>query len=351
MIDKIVVKSKTLHFKEPFKIAYETVKTAPVVFLKITDDKGNFGLGNACPDPEVTGETYKDSLKIIKNKLNKNFFNLPFDSWDAYHQKVQKEFNNYPAAQAAIQEAIIYLTAKINKKSPYDFLPKKKKNVPIMITIGIKNEKETIADIKKRIKQGYEIIKLKCGLNLDQDISRIKTACELISKNKKLILDANQGYSYNQAQRLLRTLKGYPIDLIEQPINSKNLSGLKKLHLMKSLPIIADESVVTYRDAEQILKGNYAAGVNIKLAKCGGPINFIKIYDLAKKLKKIVMIGCMYESNISMTTGAYLALGLDLDYVDLDTGHLDFPDDPTIGGAKVKDGQIFIKSNLNLKKF
>ena len=350
MIKNTFIKTKVLHFKEPFQIAYETVKSAPVVFLKITDNLGNFGLGNACPDPEVTGETHKDSLKILKTKLTEKFFDLPFDSWDTYHEKIQKEFKGYPAAQSAAQEAIIYLTAKIRGEKPFNFLNQKKKTAPIMITIGIKNEKETVIDIKKRLKQKYKIIKLKCGLDLTKDITRIKLARKIIPKNIKLILDANQGYSFDQASKLLRALKGYSIDLIEQPIAAKNLIGLKKLNQLNLLPIIADESVITYADAEKILKGDYAAGVNIKLAKCGGPINFIKIYDLAKSLKKTMMIGCMYESNISMTTGTYLALGLNLDYVDLDTGHLDFPDDPTIGGAKVKKGEIFIGSNLNLRK-
>lgn len=83
--------------------------------------------------------------------------------------------------------------------------------------------------------------------------------------------------------------------------------------------------------------------------KCGGPINASKIFHLAKYLKKIVAIGCMYESNISITTGVSLALALPFDYVDLDSGHLDFPDDPAIGGAKVHKGQISLHEPLRLR--
>lgn len=350
MIKEIVVKTKKLTFKEPFKIAYETVKSTPVVFIKITDEKGNFGLGNACPDPEVTSETAKNSEKILKEKITKDFFNLPLSSLDEYHQKIQTELKNHPAAQSAIEEAIIYLSAKVGNKKPFDFLGRPQKSFPIMITIGIKNQKDTILDVKKRIKQGYSVIKLKCGLDVIEDIKKIKSVCSLVPKKCRLILDANQGYSYKQAQLLLESLKNHRIDLIEQPIQAKNLAGLKKLHLKNTIPIIADEAVVNYEDAKKILTGNYAAGVNIKLAKCGGPINFIKIYNLAKKLNKKIMIGCMYESNISMTTGAYLALALNLDYADLDSGHLDFPNDPSLGGAKVNNGKISIKSNLRLKK-
>jgi len=351
MIKDILVKTKVLHFKEPFQIAYEKVKTAPIVIVKITDSKNNFGLGNACPDAAVTGETISKVNKILKQKLTKDFFSLPFDCWDSYHQKIQNTFKNFPAAQAAVEEAVISLTAKIRHKTPYQLLGRPKKSVPIMITVCIKERKKTLLEVKKRLKQGYKIIKLKCGLDVEKDIKQIMAVCQILPAACKLTLDANQGYSFSEAKRLLMALKNSKVALIEQPISAKNLKGLKKLKELRCLPIIADEAVVTPKDAEKILKSNLADGVNIKLAKCGGPVNFLKIYRLAKKMKKIIMIGCMYESNISMTTGAYLAQGLNLDYVDLDTGHLDFPDDPSLGGAKVSHGKIFVSKPLTLKKF
>ena len=60
------------------------------------------------------------------------------------------------------------------------------------------------------------------------------------------------------------------------------------------------------------------------------------------------MIGCMYESNLSITTGAHLALALPLDFADLDSGHLDFADDPVLGGAIVENGSIRIGSPLKM---
>ena len=95
-------------------------------------------------------------------------------------------------------------------------------------------------------------------------------------------------------------------------------------------------------DAYHLLENDFAAGVNVKLMKCGGPVNFLQIFNLAKRLNKIIMIGCMYESHISMTTGGLLALGLPIDYVDLDSGHLDFYDDPVKGGAEIINGSLSV---------
>jgi len=137
------------------------------------------------------------------------------------------------------------------------------------------------------------------------------------------------------------------VKLIEQPIRLDNLEDLKKLKRISKIPIIADESAVDLKTTMALIVKDYVDGINIKLMKCGGPINFLKIFHLAKTFGKITMIGCMYETHISITTGVHLALALPVDYVDLDSGRLDFVNDPTEGGAIIKKGEI--KKILPLK--
>lgn len=346
----IVVNKKTLHFHQAFKIAYEEVDQAEIVFLKIKDDLGNIGLGCASPDEEVTGETVSRVFKILKKTVTKNFFKKPIEDWYAYHELIQEKLKGYPSAQAATEEAILNLWSKRQKMPLSIFFGGYRKNCKAMITIGLKNESETLMEVKQRVREGFGIIKIKCGLNVKTDIKRIKAVRKILPKAIKLVLDANQGYSFTEAKKLLLETKDLGIEFIEQPLDSKDLVGMKKLNGLGLIPVIADESVVSFRDAVDIITNDRAAGVNIKLMKCGGPINFIKIFYLAKAYKKIVMIGCMYESSISITTGACLALGLPIDYVDLDSGHLDFYDDPTRGGAAFLKGKIFLSGKLRLKK-
>ncbi|MFA6322855.1 MAG: dipeptide epimerase [Candidatus Buchananbacteria bacterium] len=344
-MNRIEIKTRALHFHQTFQIAYESVDETTIVFLKISEGK-YFGLGNACPDTEVTKETPAGVERILRKKLNNSFFDRPIDQWYYYHEKIQKVFAGWPSAQAAIEEAILNLFCQKNNISLTNIFGGYRQNAETMITIGIKNDVATIAEIKKRTAEGFKIIKIKCGLNLSDDLKRVKAAAKTINKNQKIVLDANQGYTLPQAEKFIKSIKKFNIALLEQPVAAKNLKGMKKLNDLKIIPIIADESVITTQDALNLLLGNYVSGVNIKLAKCGGPINFIKIFNLAKSLNKIIMLGCMYESNISMTTGAALASALPIDYVDLDSGHLDFFDDPTKGGAQVKNGKIYIPQPL-----
>lgn len=346
---EVVIFKKILHFREKFKISYEEIEEVEIVFLKIIDKDGCYGLGSAAPDVEVTGETSDSILKILRNKLNSSFFTYPFSCWQKYHQKTQRDFAGFPSAQSTVEEAILNLYASHSKIRLENLFGSFRKEANLIITIGIKDKKQTIDEVKKRLRQGFKMIKLKCGLNLKEDIEKIRMIKELLSEGHCLSLDANQGYSLEQAKELMQTIYDSGIKFIEQPIKADDISGLKELTGLNLVPIIADESVVSLADAEHLLKGGYVDGVNIKLLKCGGPLNFLKIFRLAKEMKKIVMIGCMYESNISITTAAALALALPIDYVDLDSGHLDFIDDPSEGGARVHKGKISLGGYLKLK--
>jgi len=349
MIKDIFIKKNRLHFRKPFQIAYETVKSAEVIILKLINGKDDYGLGSAAPDIKVTEEKINAVKNMLGKKLTASFFQYPLSDWKKYHKQIQKTFKNYPSAQSAVEEAILNLFALEQNISLTEFFGGYRKTCDIIMTIGIKDLKATIDEVKKRSKEGYKIIKLKCGLNLNQDIEKILKLSKILPKDCHLALDANQGYSINEAFELINKIKTCNIKFLEQPIGRKNLEGLKKLSQTSKIPIIADEAVVSFKDAQKIILNDYADGINIKLMKCGGPINFIEIFKLAKEFNKIVMIGCMYESQISITTGAHLALALPVDYVDLDSGNLDFKDDPASGGAIIRNGKIEKIRPLKLK--
>lgn len=346
MIKDILVKKHILHFHEPFQIAYEKVEQAEVVVLKIVDNEGYFGLGSAAPDSEVTGETVERVYKILQQKLDTKFFNYPVDKWYLYHEKIQAEFIDFPSIQSAVEEAVLNLYCQRKNISLQELFGGYRDSCETSVTIGIKSISATLKEVEERIAEGFKLIKIKCGLNVDGDIAKIEAVRKKVAKEIVLCVDANQGYSLKQARKFIDKVAKYKLVFIEQPIEKDDLENLKYLHKYSPIPIIADESAMSLESIYKLLLGDYVTGVNIKLMKCGGPINFLKIFHLAKFLKKKIMIGCMYESNISITTSGSLALALPIDYVDLDSGHLDFKDDPAKGGVKVEKGKIFLNEKL-----
>lgn len=348
IIKDIFIQKKILHFRSPLTIAYEKVKKAEVVIIKITDGKGNWGLGSAAPDQAVTGEKIEELLTLLRRKLRQSFFTFPLSHWYRYHEKIQSVFAGFPSGQSAVEEAILNLFTSRHHILLRELFGGYREECETMVTIGIKSAKGTVKEVDQRLREGFKIFKLKCGRSLKEDLEKIHLVSDHLQKNGKIAVDVNQGYTFPQAKIFLERIKHLPIAFVEQPIGAKEREGLKRLRLSSKIPIIADESAVSSEEALNLLVNNFVDGLNIKLMKCGGPINFLKIFHLTKSLNKITMIGCMYESNISLTTAVHLALALPIDYVDLDSGHLDFYDDPTKGGAVIRKGKILIKKPLIL---
>lgn len=349
MVKQVIIKSYKLHFREPFKIAYEEATEDEIIFLKLINEQGRVGWSSATCDSSVNWQKPKDLLNFLRKKLTPAFFEWPISQWFLYHQKIQTVFKNWPMAQAAVEIAILNLWAKQRQLSLWEFFGGYQKHCLLSFSIGIKDWPQTLVEVKKKLQAGYQLIKLKGGLNLAEDVEKILKVSRILPQSAKLLLDINQGYSFGQAKELLKKVKGSRLSLIEQPIAPKDWPGLKKLHQFSKIPIIADESAVTLEDCQKLLLGDYCAGLNVKLMKCGGPINFLQIYHLAKSLNKIIMIGCMYESAASLTMSAQLALGLSVDYADLDSASIDFYDDPAQGGVQFKRGRLYLGRQLTLK--
>lgn len=349
MIKKVDMHKVSLRLHEPFAFASNEIQNTEVVMVKIVDENGLCGIGSGSPYFPETGETADSVLKILRKKLNNRFFDLPIDNWYGYHEKIQAEFAGFPAAQTAVETAVMHLFSITNKIPVSKLLGGYRTTCSIMMSVGLKSIDKTINEIKEKQKAGFTVFKLKVGVNLDEDLLKIKHVKKILGNESSLILDANEGYSLPEAKRALNALQKYNIAAFEQPIKAKNWRGLKQLSQLNIIPIIADQSITDTQAALTLLNNNIVDGVNVKLMKCGGIVNYLKIFHTARSLNKITMIGCMSESNISITAGAWIALGLPIDYIDLDSGHLDFPNEPGRGGAMVKNGKLSLGKKMYLK--
>lgn len=348
-MQNVQIKKVSLHFREPFQIAYERVERTPVLLVILEDEEGRVGVGSAAPDEEVSGENIDRLAAVLRKNLPKKFFSGSGKDWGSYKEAIIKTFKRYPSGQAAVETALIHLTALRDKTTPRNFFGTYRRSCELVVTVGIKNISETKKEIESRLDQGFRTIKLKCGLDPDGDIEKISLARKLIPKGKKLLLDANQGYSPKEARRVLQAIRGLDIAGIEQPVAARNHEALRSLRSLEIVPIIVDEGARTKEEAFHLLEHGYADGINVKLMKYGGPSVCAEILEFALARSKIVVLGCMYESNVSITAAAYLALAYPVPFVDLDSGHLDFDDDPTVGGTWIKNGTLQIRGIPRLK--
>ncbi|KKT93207.1 MAG: Mandelate racemase/muconate lactonizing protein [Parcubacteria group bacterium GW2011_GWA2_45_14] len=346
---EIRVEKNELQFREPFAIAYETVESAPILLLILKDEEGNVGLGSTAPDETVTGENIDEIKKLLEQRVGLDFFSHPIKDRSWYENKIRQDLAGYPSAQAAVETALLHLIALQEGVNPQDFFGTCRQSCNLVVTVGIKPLPETLTEVKKRVNDGFKLIKLKVGLDVDGDIEKIQAVRAALPTKIKLVIDANQGYSYKEARRVLNAVGNLDIAGVEQPVPADQREEFRKLRELEILPLIADELATKAKEAKMLLAQGYADGINVKMMKFGGPSSCQEIIEYALERSKLVMLGCMYESNVSITAAAYLALAYPINFVDLDSGHFDFDDDATLGGAKVKNGILRLKGIPRLK--
>ena len=180
-----------------------------------------------------------------------------------------------------------------------------------------------------------KILKLKLGnpLGIAADKAMVE-AVKSMAPEVKLTVDANGGWSLQDAIAMSEWLSNLGVEYIEQPLAVGEEHQLKTLSNNSPLPIFVDESCFTSEDIPQL--ADSVAGVNLKIMKTGGLTEAIKAINVAKACNLKVMFGCYSDSSLANTAMAHLSPLAD--YLDLDS-HLNLLDDP-FSGAIIEDGRL-----------
>lgn len=325
----------------PYTIAYETVTKATNIILKLDTDKGITGWGCASPDMEVTGETPEDVIsnieKIIIGLLKEQ---SPFQIANTIHL-LKQLLPNSSSTLAMVDMALHDIMARKAKLPLYQLLGGYRHEIPTSITIGILPLVETIAQASYYLKKGFSIIKLKGGLNLLGDIEKILKLREKLGNEFFLRFDANQGYSPEESIEFLNKTKNAGIEIFEQPTSPKREEKLGQLTRNGEVPVMADESLKTLKDAFRLANNDLTDMVNIKLMKVGGILESQHISSVAKASGMEVMVGCLDECALGISAGLHFALSRqNIEYADLD-GHLDLLEDPFYDLFQLKNGILY----------
>jgi L-alanine-DL-glutamate epimerase-like enolase superfamily enzyme len=177
----------------------------------------------------------------------------------------------------------------------------------------------------------YPVLKIKLGTDRDADIVR---AVRRAAPDKTLRADANAAWTPKHALRMIDVLAEHGVEFVEQPVPAHDLEGLRYVRERSTLPVIADESCVTAADIPRLIGA--VDGINIKLSKCGGLREALRMIAAARAHGLLVMAGCMVETSLGVTAAAHFAPLLD--FADLDGAAL-LRDDP-YSGATIHGGVI-----------
>ncbi|HKZ60735.1 MAG TPA: dipeptide epimerase, partial [Candidatus Thermoplasmatota archaeon] len=332
-----------LHLKEPFRVAYEVEEDAWNILVRLTTAEGEVGWGNACPDPEVTGETPASVLKTLR-KLTPRVVGEDAHRINRVNYIMEEVVGGNLTAKAGVNLALYDILGKEAGLPVTKMLGGFKDRIQTSISIGILPLEETVGKAKAHVAQGFKVLKLKCGLDPEDDIRRAIAVREAVGRDILLRLDANQGYDVGTALRVVDALEniyGVDIELIEQPTPAGELAQLKEVTGASSVPIMADESVQSILDTFVVTAGQMADLINIKLMKTGGITGALRVNHIAQAGGIPAMVGCMSESIVSVAAGLHFACSQrNIEYADLDS-HFDFERDLAKGGASFEEGYLY----------
>ena len=336
---------KKMALKKPYTIAYNTFSDVSLAFLEIELANGMIGYGSGSPAEEVVGETTEQTVANLNTSFVANLVGRDIRHFQQIIFESNLQFPHLPGTLAAIDIAMHDAFGKYLGVSIASFYGQKMNALPTSMTIGIKGLDATLEEAKEYAAMGFKVFKVKTGLDLQEDIERIKALYTHFGKDYTIRVDANQGYDLEQLKLFLKATASYPLELIEQPLPVGKEQALSELSSAERKCLTADEALKDPQAALHLAAGEHAFGIyNIKLMKCGGILGAKQIATIAEHAGIDLFWGCNDESIISITAALHIAYACpNTKYIDLD-GSFDLMEDLVTSGFKVQDGCLVINN-------
>ena len=339
----------------PFKTALRSVSSVEDVIVEIHTDTGAVGYGEAPPTGVITGDTTGAIIGAIRDHIAKTIIGRDVDDFEDLMIALNACIQKNTSAKAAVDMALWDLYGQLYKIPVYKLMGGSKKSIVTDITISVNDPEEMVRDALNAIDRGYDCLKVKVGIDPELDVARLAAVREAVGKEVRIRIDANQAWNAKQAVRILDQMqeKGLDIEFVEQPVPAADLEGMQYVTRNASVPVLADESVFSPADALRIMQTGAADFVNIKLMKCGGITNALRIASAAEVYGVECMIGCMLEAKISVNAAVELACAKKIiTKVDLD-GPVLCSEDHILGGAVFNEKDITVSDapGMGIKGF
>lgn len=318
---------------EPFTIATGTMEHAQNVFIRVHTDAGFYGVGECSAFPMIVGETQDTCLVMARE------FARLWKGKDALDITARlQQLHDFTAGNTTIKSAFdmaLYDIAAKNAGLPlYQFLGGQRRAVETDITIGIASPEVMAEKAATFKKSGANILKVKLGKNAVDDVERIRLIRQAVGNNLKIRVDANQGWSFDDAVYALQALGDYDIEFCEQPMRTWYDDKLPELMRLSPVKIMGDESVYNHHDARKQIESGSCDYINIKLSKSGGLFEAKQIHDLAAEKGITCMMGGMLESRIGLSAKLHFVYASpNIKFYDMDTCMLGHKADPCKGGV------------------
>jgi o-succinylbenzoate synthase len=356
-VERVEATTSSVPLHTPFVTALRRTETTDTVIVTVTDSDGRVGWGEAPQVWQVTGESLAGATACVETMLAPTVVGHRLDDRDdlaAAAARVQAAVARNFGARAAVDAALHDLVAQAEGTSVAALLAGRPDGIPRRLTTDVTLSAGSAGDLadtaRSRVAAGFTTLKMKVGTDASTDVQRVAAVRRAVGAAVTLRLDANQGWTREEAVDVIRALEvaDLGVEFVEQPVVADDVEGLAWVRERVGLPVMADESCYGRHDLERIIRLGAADLVNVKLAKCGSLTVGRDLLRRAHEAGLGTIVGSMMESHVGVGAAAALVAAQpttatpDLDAAWWSVGS------PVAGGVEYRHNEIQLPEGAGL---
>jgi len=319
-IVEISLRIRNEALRSSFSTSLRSVSELEVVEFHVKTDDGYSVFGETVATPAITGDTLTAIQSDLSGALTTAVLNKSFENPESfYRDHIQNEVAT-SSAKSAVDLALYELASAMAATTLRDFLGCTVSEVESDVTLPLSE----IGEIPKLLAARSEFTSFKVKLgseNMDMRVEKIQLIRDIAGANSRIRIDPNQAWSVEESIEFLKEVekRGLNIEYLEQPISAENRAGLAQIRAQSQTKIMADESIFTVMDLEELVRLDAIDLINIKIVKSGGITPVLEIIKRARELGIEFSIGTMMEGDKGVLAAVSLAGAHRADYChDLD---------------------------------
>ena len=328
-------------FKKPHAIATGVIPSVRNVLVRLRTDAGVYGLGEGCPLPLISGES-QDTCIAAAHEIASVLNGKAAIPIEARMREVDAALAANPTIKSAFDMALYDILGKLSRLPLYALLGGENRPVATHRTVSLDTPESMAATAAEYVGAGFEAIKLKVGTGIADDVARVRAVRLAIGGSIPIRVDANQGWDEPTAVAALEALAPFGVQFCEQPVAHWDLSAMARITSRSPIPVMADESLLDHHDAYRLASLGACNYFNVKLTKCGGVHNALRVIAIAEGAGLKCQAGCMGETRLGLSALAHLAAARDnIAFADIDSAFR-HAIDPVEGGITYKGGKVTV---------
>ena len=311
-IQEVTVWDTAVEVNQGSRNRYGGATTLERVVVRLTNDSGEEGWGEAAPLMYITQETGSEMAAALRGAVPRIRGKEADELLAALDQVA--DFTGLGAARTALEIAAIDLATKASQ-APFSqvFGGHKRNAVALDAPIGLLPPDEAIKKAEPLVAQGVGTLKVKSGVDMEADAERIERLRERFGPDIKLRTDANGGFTPEEALRFTDRMVEIDLEHFEQPVlptEEKCIDVFREIRA-RGMQVALDESLFSIDDARRLVDLEACDIGLVKIAKFGGPRNAWEVARVFDAAGKPALLSSPYESYIAKSAGFALALSLE----------------------------------------